>query len=111
MPEGDTIHRIAVKLAPLVGQKLERVTTQGLARNVTGSTVTAVTAVGKHLVIDVDSGRTRRLRESENVGGQGGWVEIECRIGRVAGLLHGALIVRLPLRLHSNARAALPKVV
>ncbi len=62
MPEGDTIHRIAVKLAPrLVGQVLERVTTQGLMRQIAGTTVTAVTAVGKHLVIDVDSGAYLRM--------------------------------------------------
>ncbi len=62
MPEGDTIHRIAVKLGPrLVGQVLERVTTQGLTRQITGSTVTAVTAVGKHLVIDLDTGSYLRM--------------------------------------------------
>ena len=35
MPEGDTIHRIAASLGPrLTGKRLERVTTQGLVRNV-----------------------------------------------------------------------------
>lgn len=62
MPEGDTIHRIAVKLGPrLIGQVLERVTTQGLARQIAGTTVTGVTAVGKHLVIDVDTGSYLRM--------------------------------------------------
>ena len=57
MPEGDTIHRIAMRLAPrLVGQTLERVTTQGLVRDVTGKTVTSVAAHGKHLVIELDDG-------------------------------------------------------
>ncbi len=61
MPEGDTIHRIASQLsAQLVGQRLVRVTTQGLERGVTGSTVTAVDAHGKHLVITLDSGTTLR---------------------------------------------------
>lgn len=62
MPEGDTIHRIAVNLGPrLIGKVLERVTTQGLARQIAGTTVTAVGAVGKHLVIDVDSGAYLRM--------------------------------------------------
>jgi endonuclease VIII len=57
MPEGDTIHRIAASLAPrLTGKVLERVTTQGLARNVAGRTVTSVAAHGKHLVIELEGG-------------------------------------------------------
>lgn len=57
MPEGDTIHRLAANLAPrLVGRALERVTTQGLARNLDGRTVATVTAHGKHLVIELDDG-------------------------------------------------------
>src|SRR4029077_6224897 len=57
MPEGDTIHRIAASLAPrLTGKTLERVTTQGLARDIAGRTVTSVAAHGKHLVIELDSG-------------------------------------------------------
>jgi len=55
MPEGDVIHYHANRLAPvLVGRVLERVTTQGLARAITGRTVTAVTAHGKHLIVDLD---------------------------------------------------------
>lgn len=57
MPEGDTIHRIAANLAPrLVGQVLEKVTTQGLDRHLGGQRVTSVTAHGKHLVIALESG-------------------------------------------------------
>ena len=57
MPEGDTIHRIADRLAPeLVGQTLERVTTQGLPRALAGRTVATVAAHGKHLVISLDDG-------------------------------------------------------
>jgi endonuclease-8 len=57
MPEGDTIHRIAASLAPrLAGKQLERVTTQGLERAITGRTVTSVDAHGKHLVITLDDG-------------------------------------------------------
>lgn len=57
MPEGDTIHRIAANLAPrLVGQTIERVTTQGLVRDLAGQRVVSVTAHGKHLVIELESG-------------------------------------------------------
>lgn len=56
MPEGDTIHKLAARLAPLVGQTLERVTTQGLVRDLAGRTVTSVAAHGKHLVIELDDG-------------------------------------------------------
>jgi endonuclease-8 len=67
MPEGDTIHRIAASLAPrLTGKTLERVTTQGLVRDVAGSTVTCVAAHGKHLVIELDSGAYLRAHLGMN---------------------------------------------
>jgi endonuclease-8 len=67
MPEGDTIHRIAASLGPrLTGKRLERVTTQGLVRNVTGATVTSVAAHGKHLVIELDSGAYLRAHLGMN---------------------------------------------
>lgn len=57
MPEGDTIHKLAARVGPLlIGQPLVRVTTQGLARAATGRTVTAVSAHGKHLLIELDDG-------------------------------------------------------
>ncbi|HEY4244813.1 MAG TPA: DNA-formamidopyrimidine glycosylase family protein [Kofleriaceae bacterium] len=57
MPEGDTIFRIAAKLAPrLTGKPLERVTTQGLVRDLAGRVVSSVTAHGKHLVIELADG-------------------------------------------------------
>jgi len=57
VPEGDTIHKIADRLAPrLVGQAIERVTTQGLVRALAGRTVASVAAHGKHLVIELDDG-------------------------------------------------------
>jgi len=62
VPEGDTIHKIAIRLAPrLVGQTLERVTTQGLERAITGQTVKSVTAHGKHLVIELADGAYARV--------------------------------------------------
>jgi len=67
MPEGDTIHRIAASLAPrLTGKMLERVTTQGLARDVAGRTVTSVAAHGKHLVIELDNGAYLRAHLGMN---------------------------------------------
>ena len=67
MPEGDTIHRIAASLGPrLTGKRLERVTTQGLVRNVAGATVTSVAAHGKHLVIELDSGAYLRAHLGMN---------------------------------------------
>ncbi|HEX4452792.1 MAG TPA: DNA-formamidopyrimidine glycosylase family protein [Kofleriaceae bacterium] len=54
MPEGDTIRGVANRLAPLVGQTIERATTRGLVRAIAGRTVTAVDAHGKHLYIDLD---------------------------------------------------------
>jgi endonuclease-8 len=66
MPEGDSIRRVAAALAPLVGQRLERVTTQGLARDLAGRTITAVEPVGKHLLIDLDNGTQLRMHLGMN---------------------------------------------
>jgi len=67
VPEGHTIHRIATALAPrLTGKRLERVTTQGLARDVAGATVTSVAAHGKHLVIELDTGAHLRAHLGMN---------------------------------------------
>ena len=67
MPEGDTIHKIADRLAPqLVGRTLERVTTQGLVRALAGRTVASVAAHGKHLVIELDDGTHLRTHLGMN---------------------------------------------
>jgi endonuclease-8 len=67
MPEGDSIHRIAARLGPrLTGRRLERVTTQGLVRDVAGRTVTRVAAHGKHLVIELDDGAYLRAHLGMN---------------------------------------------
>jgi endonuclease-8 len=76
VPEGDSIRRVATALAPLVGQTLERVTTQGIVRDLAGRSVTAVHPHGKHLMIDLDdqtqlrmhlgmNGRVRRYDRAE----------------------------------------------
>ena len=70
MPEGDTIHKIAAALSPLlVGKTLERVTTQGLVRAIAGKSVARVTAHGKHLVIELDDGAYARV----HLGMYGRW--------------------------------------
>ncbi len=61
VPEGDSIRRDAAKLAALVGQRIERATTQGLVRDLAGRVVTAVTPYGKHLTIVVDDGTELRV--------------------------------------------------
>jgi endonuclease-8 len=67
MPEGDSIHRIAALLGPrLTGRRLERVTTKGLVREVSGRTVTRVSAHGKHLVIELDNGAYLRAHLGMN---------------------------------------------
>ncbi len=66
MPEGDSLRRLATRLSPLVGATLERVTTQGLARDLAGRTVTAVDAHGKHLLIDLDDGTQIRTHLGMN---------------------------------------------
>jgi endonuclease-8 len=66
MPEGDSIRRVAIALAPLVGQSLERVTTQGLERDLAGRTILNVQPHGKHLMIDLDDGTQLRMHLGMN---------------------------------------------
>ena len=66
MPEGDTIHRIATRLANLAGKLLERVTTQGIERDLAGRIVASVRAHGKHLVIELDNGTQLRMHLGMN---------------------------------------------
>ena len=66
MPEGDSIRRVAAALAPLLGQSLERATTQGLIRDLAGRIVRTITPIGKHLVIDLDDGTQLRMHLGMN---------------------------------------------
>lgn len=66
MPEGDSIRRVAARLAPLVGQTLERVTTQGLERDLAGRTIAALHPHGKHLMIDLDDATQLRMHLGMN---------------------------------------------
>ena len=71
MPEGDSIHRVATALRPLViGHELRRVHIGGVVReDLAGAKVTAVTTHGKHLVVDLDRGWQIRV----HLGMNGRW--------------------------------------
>ena len=71
MPEGDSIHRVAGVLRPLlVGTALRGVRIEGVVRaELEGATVTAVTPLGKHMMIDVDRGWQVRV----HLGMYGRW--------------------------------------
>src|SRR4051794_16463073 len=72
MPEGDTLHRAANRLRPaLVGATLRRFEAPRLLGDppAPGSEITGVEAVGKHLLIDFDSGLTLRT----HLGMPGSW--------------------------------------
>jgi endonuclease-8 len=63
MPEGDTIHKLANRLRPhLVGHALleARLRDSPDGARLVGATVTAVDALGKHLLIHTDAGATLR---------------------------------------------------
>ena len=71
MPEGDSIHRVATVLRPLlVGTALVRVQIAGVIRDeLAGAKVTAVTPLGKHMMIELDRGWQLRV----HLGMYGTW--------------------------------------
>jgi endonuclease-8 len=74
MPEGDTIHRLAARMRPLiVGRPLLRVWLREVpgAERIEGAVVSSVRAVGKHLLIEVASSPPRVLRT--HLGMNGSW--------------------------------------
>src|SRR4029079_18642275 len=66
MPEGDSVHRAAARLRPLVGLRLAassanpRVLVTGVARAVDGRRLEGVEAVGKNLLLRFEGGVTVR---------------------------------------------------
>ena len=62
MPEGDSLHRAAQRLQPLVGQRLEvespnpRAQATGVAARVDGRVLESVEAVGKNLLLRFEGG-------------------------------------------------------
>jgi endonuclease VIII len=70
MPEGDSIHRIAQRLAPrLAGLTLTQLVARGIPHATADRRVRAVTALGKHLVIALDDGTEIR----SHLGMNGVW--------------------------------------
>lgn len=71
MPEGDTIHKLAAALAPgFVGQMPSRVMLQtGSGAQLAGQRILSVTARGKHLFIEFESGLLLRT----HLGMYGSW--------------------------------------
>ena len=71
MPEGDSIYRVATALRPLLlGTELVRVHIGGVIRDaLAGSRATAITPVGKHMMIELDSGWELRI----HLGMNGRW--------------------------------------
>ena len=66
MPEGDSLHRAALRLQPLVGRRVAasspnpRGEATGVARAVDGRLLESVEAVGKHLLLRFEGGVTVR---------------------------------------------------
>ena len=66
MPEGDSLHRAAARLRPLVGERVEasspnpRGLATNVARAVDGRVLESVEAVGKHLLLRFEGGVTVR---------------------------------------------------
>jgi len=66
MPEGDTLHGVAVRLQVLVGQRIEvetphpRAAAKGLAARLHGRTLESVEAVGKNLLLRFEGGLVLR---------------------------------------------------
>lgn len=66
MPEGDSLHRIALRLQPLVGERVEassphpRGLATGVAEAIDGRVLLRVEAVGKHLILGFEDGMTLR---------------------------------------------------
>jgi endonuclease-8 len=66
VPEGDSLHRIAVRLQPLVGERVEASSPSpqglvtGVARAIDGRVLESVEAVGKNLLLRFDGGVTVR---------------------------------------------------
>lgn len=81
MPEGDSLHRIARRLQPLVGERLEvqtphpQAAATGVAGRLHGRRLEAVEAVGKHLLLRFEGGLVLRshlrMRGRWRVGARG----------------------------------------
>ncbi|HEY4183196.1 MAG TPA: DNA-formamidopyrimidine glycosylase family protein [Kofleriaceae bacterium] len=111
MPEGDTIHRIANRLAPLVGEIVERVTQQGLERDLAGLRIARIEATGKHLEIElVDDAHKRDTTIRAHLGMYGALRSFsraagEAQLQRMSpGRVTLALVTAKTVQLWINAR-------
>jgi endonuclease-8 len=91
MPEGDSLHRAAARLRPLVGHRVEassphpRGLATGVAAAVDGRRLESVQAVGKHLLLRFEGGVTVRSHLRMNgrwrVGSVGTTQRVVSRLG------------------------------
>jgi endonuclease-8 len=79
MPEGDSVHRHAAELRPLlVGKPLRAAYSRGLPiPRLAGATVVAVEPRGKHLLIETDRGFVAHV----HLGMTGGWRRLRAPLG------------------------------
>jgi endonuclease-8 len=119
MPEGDTLHRAAIRLAPLVGERVAVETPHPRAQvalaavDLDGRVLESVQAVGKNLILRFEGGVVVRshlrmsgrwaLRPRGDVRGGGGRPWLILRGERFEGVLWGGPV----LELHARALARL----
>src|SRR5882757_6689359 len=90
MPEGDAIHRAAMRLQVLAGQRVEvetphpRAATKGLAERLNGRLLESVEAVGKNVLLHFEGGLVLRSHLRMN----GRW-RVASRSGRPWLILRG----------------------
>jgi endonuclease VIII len=117
LPEGDTLHRAAARLQPLVGEQLEveaihpRAQAENVARQLDGRRLESVQAIGKNLVLRFDGGLVLRshlrmtgrwaVRPRETLPRGRPWLIL--RGAELEGVLWGGPV----LELHTRALAGL----
>jgi len=61
MPEGDSIHKLAAQLRPLVGKTVRAFESRTIGADLVGRTVVSVEALGKNLLVLFDDGRALQI--------------------------------------------------
>ena len=113
MPEGDTLHRAAIQLQPLVGERLSvetphpRASAGQIGERLDGRRLEAVEAVGKNLILRFEGGVVLRshLRMSgrwtvrpSGTGERGGLPWLVLRGSELEGVLYGGPVLELHTR-------------
>src|SRR5438128_1213836 len=86
MPEGDTLHRAARRLQALVGERLEvesphpRAQAERVAEQIDGRRLDSVEAIGKHLVLPLETAGT--LMGASVAAGREPRKQVHSRAGR-----------------------------